>query len=135
MSAKTIVKSFYESDLANDASLIPEFFHKDCELHWNSSQGFSILNYEDIKTFFDGIIASYLSLRFKMSHVLEDGNFVSTRHTLFAKTIEDPENEQALAHFMSIWEVKDEKLYRCYEISQLTNENALASGSFSEIKV
>lgn len=135
MSAKSIVRSFYESDLANNADLIPQFFHTDCELHWNSSQGFTILKYDDIKTFFDGIRVSYISLRFQMSHLLEDGNFVSNRHTLYAKTIEDPDNEQALAHFMSIWEVKDGKLYRSYEISQLANENAINSNSFSEIKV
>ncbi len=48
MSAIELVKSFYESDLANDASIVSNFFHKECELHWTSSQGFMLLNYDDI---------------------------------------------------------------------------------------
>jgi len=135
MSPKELVRSFYESDLANDSSLIPHFFHKDCELHWNSSKGFDILNYDGIVTFFKGITESFDSLRFQISHLLEDGNFVTSRHTLYGKMIEDPDNEVAMAHFTAIWEVKDSKLYRCYEISQLTDEKALDTNSFDESQV
>ena len=132
MSPKELVKRFYESNLANEASLIPEFFHKDCELHWNSSKGFDILNYDGIANFFNGVRESFNSLRFQISHLLEDGNFVTSRHTLYGRMIEDPDNEVPMAHFTAIWEVKDDKLYRCYEISQLTDEKALESNSFSE---
>lgn len=135
MSAKELVKRFYESDLANDSKLIPQFFHKDCEMHWNSSRGFSILKYDDIIDFFEGIRGSFHLLRFQISHLLEDGNYVTSRHTLYGKTIEDPENEVPMAHYATIWEVKEGKLYRGYEISQLTDEKAISSNSFSEIKI
>ena len=135
MSPKDLVRNFYESDLANDASLIPKFFHQDCELHWNSSKGFTILNYTDIIAFFKGVTESYNSLRFQISHLLQDGDFVTSRHTLYGKTIEDPDNEVAMSHFTAIWEVKDSKLYKCFEISQLTDEKALESNSFSENKI
>lgn len=135
MSAKNIVKDFYESDLANDESAIPKFFHKDCQMHWNSSHGFMILDYNGIEDFFKGTRASYISLRFQFSHLLEEGSFVTSRHTLYAKTIENPENEIPLAHFTSIWEVKDNKLYRCHEISQQADEKTLEANSFSEIKI
>jgi hypothetical protein len=125
MSPKEIVKAFYDSDLANDEDVIPRFFHKDCELHWNSSQGFMLLKYDDIVTFFKGTRDSYNNLRFECSHLLEDKEFVTSRHTLYAHTIEDPDNEIALAHFLAIWELKDEKLFRCYEISQLYDEKTL----------
>ncbi|MDO1500529.1 nuclear transport factor 2 family protein [Winogradskyella maritima] len=135
MTAKEVVKSFYNADLANDASIVQRFFHKDCELHWNSSRGFTILNYDDIVDFFVGTRDAYNSLRFQFSHILVDGNFVTTRHSLYAITIEQPEDEELLAHFTSIWEVKDHKLYRCYEISQLADEKTISSNSFKEIKV
>ncbi len=135
MSPKQLVKSFYESDLANDPTLIPQFFHKDCIMHWNSSKGFEVLNYSEIVAFFKGINNSFYSLRFQISHLLQDGNFVTCRHTLFGCTIEDPDNEIPMAHFTAIWEVKDGKLYRCYEISQLTDEKALEAHSFSENKI
>ena len=134
MSSKAIVKNFYESDLANDATVVSRYFHKDCELHWNSSHGFMLLKYDDIVKFFEGTRKSYNSLRFQFSHILEDNQFVSTRHTLHANTIENPDEEITLAHFTAIWEVKNDKLYRGYEISQLADEETINSDSFKEIK-
>ena len=135
MTAKEVVLAFYQSDLANDVSVVPNFFHKGCELHWNSSRGFMILKYDDILSFFEGTRKAYESLRFEFSHVIQENDFVTTRHTLFANTIENPDEEVALAHFISIWEVKDGKLYRCHEISQLADESTLKANSFREIKI
>ena len=60
-----IVKSFYASDLANDPDVVSKFFHKDCELHWTSSQGFKILNYNDLEAFFSETRKAYDNLRFE----------------------------------------------------------------------
>lgn len=136
MSAIDIVKAFYDADLASDTSVVSEFFHKDCELHWTSSQGFMLLNYNEIEVFFEGTRKSYDSLRFEFTHLIEAGNTVTTRHTLFANTIENPDVEVVLAHFSAIWEVKDGKLYRCFEISNQADENDSASlKSYSERKI
>lgn len=122
MTPKELVKNFYNSDLANNQTVVPKFFHKDCELHWDSSHGFLLLKYDDIVKFFEGTRKSYNNLRFQFSHMLEDGQFVTSRHTLYANTIENPDEEVALAHFIAIWEIKDDKLYRCYENSQQADE-------------
>ena len=133
MEAKEIVKAFYNSDLANDSSIVAKFFHEDCELHWSSSQGFMLLKYNDIIDFFEGTRQSYNHLRFEFTHVLEINSTVVTRHTLFGNTIENPDSETVLAHFSTIWEIKDDKLYRGYEISQQADENDLKSmSSYSE---
>ena len=131
MVPKDLVRNFYESDLANDEAIIAKFFHKDCELHWNSSYGFLQLKYSDIIAFFEETRKAYVALRFQISHLLEDGQFVISRHTLYANTIENSEEEIALGHFIAIWEVKDNKLYRCFEISQQADEKTLNSGSFN----
>lgn len=125
MSAKTLLKSFYNSDVANNENLVEDFFHKDCELHWNSSNGFTLLNYNDVITFFEGVRSSYNNLRFVHTHLMANGNHVTSRHHAYAQTIEAPNEEILLAHFIAIWEVKDDKLYRCYEISQLADEKTL----------
>lgn len=135
MSPKELVRSFYESDMANDANVIEKYLHEDCLLHWNSSKGFTITNKEKIKTLFIDIRKSYESVRMGISHLLQDGNFVTTRYTLFTKTIESPDQEEAVAHFITIWEVKDGKLYRGHEISQLADNSEECLKSFSEIKV
>lgn len=123
MSAKEIVKAFYDSDMANDASIVTKFFNEESELHWTSSQGFMLLKYDDIVNFFKGVRKSYTTLRFEFTHFIEAGNSIASRHTLFANTIENPENEQVLAHFSTIWEVKEGKLHRGYEISHQADEN------------
>ncbi|MDN3493764.1 nuclear transport factor 2 family protein [Winogradskyella bathintestinalis] len=136
MTAKEIVKAFYNSDFANDAQIVSQFFHKDCELHWTSSRGFVLMDYKDLKEFFKGTRESYNSIRFEFTHLIEAGNYVTTRHTLFGHTIENPDTEAALAHFSAIWEVKEDKLYRGYEISHQADENDYASiASYKEIKI
>lgn len=135
MSAKDIVKAFYESDLANDTSALSRFLHPDCILHWNSSKGYHKFSFDDIQALFNDIYKSYHSIRIQISHMLQDGNFVTTRYTLHVKTIENPDEEQPLAHYITIWEVKDGKLFNCHEISQLADASAPSIKSFSEIKV
>ncbi|HUH28129.1 nuclear transport factor 2 family protein [Gelidibacter sp.] len=135
MSPKEIVKNFYESDLANDSSVVSTYIHKDCVLHWNSSTGYRIFNYDDLDEFFKNIKVAYHALRPQISHLLQDQNRVTIRYTMFVSTIEDPENELPLANFISIWEIKDGKLYRGYEISQVADDNIESYKSFSEIKV
>lgn len=132
MQSLEIVKSFYNSDLANDDQIISKLFHPKCELHWTGSQGFMKLDYTALESFFEGIRKSYSQLRFTFTHLFQTDEQVTTRHTLYATTIEDPDVEIALGHFMAIWEVKDNKLYRCYEISQQADEsNADSMQSYS----
>lgn len=134
MSAKAIVKAFYDLDLAKDENVI-NMMHENCILHWNSSKGFKELNKEGINNMLDGIRESFHSFKYKLSHLLEDDNIVTARYTIYVTSIERPEKEDALAHFISIWEVKDEKLYKGWEISQLMDDNPKNISSFSEIKV
>lgn len=135
MSPKEIVKAFYESDLVNGINLLPEYVHRDCLLHWNSTSGYRVMDYKGLEQFFENIKTSYSSIKTEISHLLQDENQVTIRHTMFVSTIEDPENEQPLANFISIWEIKDGKFYRGYEISQVADDNLESYKSFSEIKV
>ena len=130
MSPKELLSSYLQSDLANDISLVPKYYHPDCVSYWNSSQGFKTFKYDDIYKFFKGVTESYNSLRFQISHLLEQGNKVTIRYTLYAKTIEAPDEEIPLAHYISIWEIKDNKLYRGFESSQPADMLAIESDSF-----
>lgn len=134
MSAKKVVKHFYESDLAKDTDAI-SYFHKDCQLYWNSSQGFTILDYNGIDAMLEGVRKSYVSFKYRLSHLLEDGKTITARYTIYVIPIENPDEEQPLAHFISIWEVKKGKLYKGYEISQLADEDSASLKTFAEIKL
>lgn len=130
MSSKKVVKHYYELDLAKDEDAISHF-HKDCQLYWNSSIGFTILDYDAIDKMLKDIRKSYVSFKYRLSHLLEDGKNVTARYTIYVIPIENPDEEQALAHFISIWEVKKGKLYKGYEISQLADEDPASLKSFS----
>ncbi|WP_274475457.1 nuclear transport factor 2 family protein [Mangrovimonas aestuarii] len=135
MAPKDIVKQFYQTDFSKCIEEISDFLHDDCKLHWSSSTGFKIMEKKDIKSFFSSISRGYEGVRFQISHLLQDGNFVTTRYTLYANLIEDREDEKPIAHFITIWELKDGKLYQGHEISQLADESMSSILSFSEIKV
>jgi hypothetical protein len=67
----------------------------------------------------EGLSKAYVRSKTRITHILSEGNTVSVRYSHYVKTIENPREEMLLAHFMVIWEVKDDKLYRGYQMSQL----------------
>lgn len=134
MSPKKIVRNFYALDLAKENDAI-SYFHKDCELYWNSTQGFTTLDYDGLNSMLADVRKSFLSFKYRLSHLLKDGKTITARYTIYVTPIESPDEEQPLAHFISIWEVKKGKLFRGYEISQLANEDPASIKTFTEIKI
>ncbi|MBQ4819194.1 nuclear transport factor 2 family protein [Aquimarina sp. MMG016] len=124
--AKDVVRSFYETDLLNDQEAFSKYLHPEIELYWNSSFGFRKKDFSAIKIMLEQMASSFETFRCEISHILAEENMVTVRYTYFAKTIENPDKEEAIAHFISIWELKDGKLYKGYQISQQgenTSEN------------
>ncbi len=134
MSVKAVAQRFYGLDLAKDENAI-DYFHENCELNWHSSKGFTKLNYGQIDKMLKEIRRSFESFRYSISHLLEDENSVTVRYTIYAAAIERPTKDEALAHFISIWEIKDGKLFKGYEISQLADQDTETLNSYAQIKV
>ncbi len=134
-SAKEIVKDFYKSDILRDDTVLERFFHPELELIWNSANGLSIMNYTDIVNFFGEVRRSYNDLRVEISHLLQDDNNVTVRYKYYIRTIENEDEELGIAHFIAIWEVKDGKLYRGYQVSQPVNDNDDTNESYHRVKV
>jgi len=135
MSAKEIVRGFYSSDILKGESVLKQYFHKDVVLIWNSSEGLTIMHYDDMAEFFLEINRTYNDLRIEMSHLLEDDGHVTIRYKFYIRTIENPEEELGISHFIAIWEVKDGKLYRGYQVSQPVTELDDTSESYHKVKV
>ena len=134
-SAKEIVRRFYMSDFLNDTSVLEKYFHKDLELLWNSTKGLTIMNYEDLINYFTEMRRTYDDLRVEVSHLLEDDNHVTVRYKYYIKTIENPDEELGIAHFMAIWELKDGKIYRGHQISQPVTDMDDTNESYHKVKV
>jgi len=134
-SAKEVVRNFYLSDILHDEKVLTKYFHPELTLIWNSNDGLTIMNYEDISAFFAEIRRTYNDLRVEVSHMLEDGNHVTIRYKYYVRTFENPDEELGIAHFIAIWEIKDEQMYRGYQISQPVTDLDDTSESYHQVKV
>jgi hypothetical protein len=119
MSAKEIVKSFYKSDAFINTEIMKEYLHPDFILDWHSSKGFVQMNYEEMINLTTEISRAYVRSKARISHILEEDNMVSVRFSHYVKTIENPREEMFLAHIMIIWEIKDNKLFKGFQMSQI----------------
>ncbi len=120
MSAKKIVADFYKTDVLLNSELTAAFLHPDILLDWHSSKGFIQMNREDIINLSVELSKAYIRSKIRISHILAEKNLVSVRYSHYVKTVENPREEMLLAHFITIWEIKDEKLFRGYQMSQLS---------------
>ena len=134
-SAKEIVRNFYRSDILKDEAVLEEFFHPEVTLIWNSIDGLTIMNMDDLINFFSEIRRTYFDLRIEVSHLLSDDNHVTIRYKYYVRTIENPDEELGIAHFIAIWEIKDGKLYRGYQVSQPVTDKDDTSESYHRVKV
>jgi hypothetical protein len=120
MSAKELVQNFYKSDAPINSEILKEYLHSDVVLDWNSSKGFVQLNYDSMLNMSDDLSKAYVRSKVRISHIISENDLISVRYSHFVKTIENPREEMLLAHFIAIWEIKDNKLYRGYQMSQLS---------------
>jgi hypothetical protein len=119
MSAKKLIQDFYKSDALINSEIMSTFLHPEVLLDWNSSTGFKQLNRKDILDLSAELGKAYVRSKARISHLLKDGDYIVVRYAHYIKTIENPREEMLLAHFMVIWEVKDNLLYRGFQMSQL----------------
>jgi predicted SnoaL-like aldol condensation-catalyzing enzyme len=119
MSAKEIVQEFYKSDAFINSEILKKYIHPEIELDWNSSKGFVKMNYDSMLDFSLELSKAYVRSKARITHILEENDLVSVRYSHFVKTIENPREEMLMAHFIVIWEIKDNKLFRGYQMSQL----------------
>ena len=120
MTPKKIVQNFYKSDVLLDSALTGSFLHPDIILEWHSSKGFLQLTKKEIVALSDELSKAYVRSKIMISHILSEGSTVSVRYSHYVKTIENPREEMLLAHFIVIWEIRDDQLYRGYQMSQLS---------------
>ena len=135
MNPKELVRSFYESDFYKDQDVLKTYLHPESEVLWSSSDGFVNLKYNDIINHGKNVSESYKSLRTEISHLIAEGNTVSVRYTYYVVAFDNPDEEICLAHFISIWELKDNLLFKCYEMSQLADEIAIENDAYLAMKI
>ena len=120
MSIKEFVQKFYKSDALIDSEIMKTYLHPDVKLDWNSTKGLIEMYYDSMLAMANELSRAYVRSKVRISHILEEEDLVSIRYSHFVKTIENPREEMLLAHFSTIWQIKDDKLYRGYQMSQFS---------------
>ena len=120
MKPKDIVSNYYKSDVVLDVDTVNGFLHPDVILEWNSSKGFSKFNKKQLLDFSAELSKAYVRSKVRISHIIAENDLVSLRYSHFVKTIENPREEMLLAHFIVIWQIKDNKLFKGYQMSQIS---------------
>jgi hypothetical protein len=133
LEAKECVEKFYTSDFYKNPETIKKYLHPDAQLFWNSSAGFHKLQYQEICDMSKELTKSFDSLRTDISHLLNDNDTVTIRFTYHVRTIENPDEELPMAHFIAIWEMKDGKMFKGHQISQQADDSPENLESFLPI--
>jgi len=120
MSAKKIVQDFYKSDALIDPAVMAEFLHPEIILEWNSTKGFLKMNQDEIIALTQEMGKAYVRSKARINLMVVEKSMVSLRFSHYVKTLENPREEMLLAHFFVIWEIKDGKLFRGYQMSQIS---------------
>lgn len=132
---KDCVAEFYSSDFYKNPEAVEKYLHPDAELFWNSSAGFHKLNYQELSALSSDLSKAFESMRADISHLLQDGEMVTIRFTYYVRTIENPDEELPMAHFIAIWQVKDGKMYKGHQISQQADDSPENLDSFLPINL
>jgi len=120
MKPKDIVLEFYKSDVLLDKKAVSDLLHPDVTIDWNSSKGFIQMDYNDIMSLTGELGKAYIRSKIKISHILQEKELVSLRYSHFVKTIENPREDMLLGNFFVIWEVKDGKLFKGFQMSHIS---------------
>ncbi|MRX39955.1 nuclear transport factor 2 family protein [Flavobacterium sp. LC2016-23] len=120
MSIKEFVQKFYKSDALIDSEIMKAYLHPEVTVEWNSTKGLIMLDHASMLAMANELSRAYVRSKVRISHIIAEDDLVSIRYSHYVKTIENPREEMLLAHFSTIWQIKDDKLYRGYQMSQFS---------------
>lgn len=132
---KKIVSDFYSSDFFGKNQQSEKYLHPEMELYWNAGTGYSHMYRDDIAKVTAEAAKSFETVRCDITHLLQEDTHVTVRFTFYITTIENPNEEVPVAHFVAIWELKDGLMYRGYQMSQPAEEAPEAMISYRGINL
>lgn len=118
MTNKEQIQKFYLEDGIRNVEALQALLHNDVILEWSSSDGLLSLNKEAILKLAEELKQNYSSSHIEITHLIEEDKQVVVKYNYKVTTIENPKEVMFIARFMVIWEFKDTKLFKGYQISQ-----------------
>lgn len=131
--AKDIVLAFYQSDAWKNPKTLKEFLHPDYLQYWHSPQGLVTYTYDSVVDHMKDLREKYASFGVIISHCVSEDDKVVLRYSVYSAPFDQPESQELHGHFIAIWEVKGDKLYRCYEVSAPPDSSLKSLQSFQAV--
>ena len=119
MTNNEIMMKMYDEDFIRDVQFMKYHLHHDVELEWHSSQGHVKWGKAEMLKFSDEVATNFSTSKFDIKYFFEQGNTISLHYHYFASTFENPNELFLVGRFATVWEFKDNKMFKCYQISQV----------------
>lgn len=119
LESKEIVEKLYTSLFNGEEDLLNNYLHPNVNLTWYGTTGIRKLDYDGIIELREDLSRNFTSFKAEIEKTVREKDQIAIEFTYYVETIENPDEEIPLAHFMAIWELKDDKLFKGVQISQL----------------
>lgn len=119
LESKEIVEKLYTSLFNGEDDLLNNYLHPNVNLTWYGTTGIRKLDYDGIHELREDLSRNFTSFKAEIEKTVREKDQIAIEFTYYVETIENPDEEIPLAHFMAIWELKDNKLFKGVQISQL----------------
>ncbi len=116
MDVKQFIKDYYENLLTPEN--LKNFLHPQAIIEWHSQRGYVEMDTAEIVKFMEVVSRNNTTLRFRVTHLVAEGeDKVAAKYINYLESADDLNIEKEVSHGISIWELKDNKLYRGYIIT------------------
>lgn len=118
MQIHKLIHKIYTSDALYNAATMEAYVHPELELNWNSSKGLLRINKSELLELTQDVGKSYRTVEIDLHQTVCENNKAVVHYTMYASPVENETEWLKIGHFMVIWELKEEKLYRGHLITQ-----------------
>lgn len=118
MTNREKVDFLYKKDGIRNEVFLDKLLHDDFVLDWDSSQGNVKMSKQNIINLAIELNQNYIDSFIEISHFIEDENQIVVKYNHKVTTIEDPKEFVLIAKVVAIWEFKDDKIKKGYQISK-----------------
>lgn len=117
MTNRALIEEIYINDGLRNRNFLKKVLHKDVLLEWNNSNGLKIMNREDLLNFADELKLNFVHSKVSITHLIEDNNTFCVKYNYQISPIENPSEIISVAKIVVIWEFKNNKLIKGYQLS------------------
>jgi hypothetical protein len=115
---KDIIEFLYKNDGLRNTYFLNTIIPEDFTLEWYSSYGLGLLNKKAILNLAQELKQNFIESVFEISHFVHENDTFVVKYIHKVTSIENPKEYVLLAKMVPIWDFKDRKLHKGYQISK-----------------